>query len=174
MVIPENLHPLPVSDDEIGLCRKVGAGGFVEESKVRQLLVGPLTLDRHPTCYHGHDGSFAGRVEFHDSPFMRIAAEEERDTGASSVEAPDQEDTPLESRHRAAPPRPREIDSVGPLAKRNWLVLLVVLVIGGLVGLGLQVLAPLKVGASDAAAPAPVAAPPATEPSMVSTGPDAP
>ena len=148
MILPDSLHPLPVSDEERGLTHRPVEGEFVRESEVRQLLVGPLAVDRHPTRYHGHDGGFAGRVELQDSPFVRLAAEE----ATGDVALPFVGPAEAGPRHRAAPPRVGGRSSK-PAGRRLWLVLVVVLAILGLIGLGVHVWSPSTAASPRTASP---------------------
>ncbi len=133
MILPDNLHPLPVSSDESERRTSRGSVGFVNDAAVRHLLVGPLAVGRQRTCYHGADGGFAGRVE--DSPFVSLAAEEIHDEAPAKAFGAAEEPAPV---RRAAAPHPRGRGEVEPArASRPWLLSAAMLMIGLLAGSGL-------------------------------------
>lgn len=133
MILPDTLHPLPVSSDESGRQVAREDGGFVNESEVRQLLVGPLATGRVPTCYDGDDGGFAGRVESPDSPFVSLAADEAYDEAPAKPFVPGGVETPVARRAAAPHPRKRDEDGETP-ASRPWVVSAAMLFVGALVG----------------------------------------
>lgn len=130
MILPDNLHPLPVSSDEAGRHAARDSQGFVNETEVRHLLVGPLAYGRQTTCYHGADGSFAGRVE--ESPFVSLAADEAYDEAPAKAFGVSAESAEV---RRAAPPRPRgSEDRAEAPRSRPWVVSAAMLMIGVIVG----------------------------------------
>lgn len=131
MILPDNLHPLPVSADESDSRADRAPEGFVNESVVRHLLVGPLTVGHKTHCYRGKGGEFAGPVE--ESPFVSMAGTElHEDEPARAFGVSDGEADRL---RRAAPPRPR---GQGPIESapgtRLWVISAAMLMLGFFVG----------------------------------------
>ena len=131
MILPDNLHPLPVSADESQARADHTPQGFVNEAAVRHLLVGPLAVGHETNCYRGRDEEFAGPVE--ESPFISLAtAEMHEGEPAKAFGVADDKPAPV---RRAAPPRPRRdepIDSVS--ATRPWVISAAMLMVGFFIG----------------------------------------
>lgn len=141
MISPADLQPLPVLPEEASGPLKSHQTGFVSESAVRQLLVGPLTVGRRATCYTAEDGEFAGRLAGDDSPFVRLAAGE---NGACPPVDPFlASDAPAETTRRAAAPQPRHRADASSPATRPWLIAIAMLLVGLLIGVVIHSLRPL-------------------------------
>lgn len=140
MILPDNLHPLPVSFDgpEGGGDREVS--GFVSDQVVQQLLVGPLTLGGRAACHRGRadDGFASPRNE---SPFVSLAAAELH--GEEPAKAFGAAEARPEARRKAAPPRPRRREPVEPPpTSRPWVISAGMLVVGFCAGCFLFALRP--------------------------------
>jgi hypothetical protein len=131
MILPNDLHPLPVSSDELDSHVDRAPQGFVNESVVRHLLVGPLTVGHATNCYRGRDGEFAGSVE--ESPFVSLAiAELHEEEPAKAFGAPAGEPR---TAGRAAPPRPRRREPLDAApSTRPWVISAAMLMVGFFVG----------------------------------------
>ena len=131
MILPDNLHPLPVSADESDSRADRAPDGFVNESAVRHLLVGPLSVGHESNCYRGKDGEFAGPVE--ESPFVSLAAaERHEEEPAKAFGVVDDEMEPV---RRAAPPRPRGREPIESApGTRPWVISAAMLMVGFFIG----------------------------------------
>ncbi|MBK1825743.1 hypothetical protein [Haloferula rosea] len=108
MIIPSSLQPLPtvpVSDDEAA-AKAMESEAFVSDRSVRQLLVGPLSLEHEPTVIRSNPDDFVGRVE---SPFISLAGREECADAPAKAFAPSGPHPALAAPRRAAPPVPRSM-----------------------------------------------------------------
>jgi len=106
MIIPASLQPLPVapvSEDE-AVERALESEAFVSDRSVRQLLVGPLSVEHEPTVMRSSGDEFVGRVE---SPFISLAGCEAFRDAAPKAFAPSGPHPALAAPRRAAPPVPR-------------------------------------------------------------------
>lgn len=110
MNLPDSLQPLPVGpvSEEEAAVRSQESEAFVSDQSVRQLLVGPLSVNREqPDPVQG--GGFAGRS---DSPFVSLAGRELYADAPAKPFVPSGPHPALAAPRRAAPPVPRtELES---------------------------------------------------------------
>ncbi|BCX48843.1 hypothetical protein HAHE_27510 [Haloferula helveola] len=142
MILPDNLKPLPVAPgkEEGAASKSRDLGDFVSEAAVKQLLVGPLSVNRCDPKFGGSRHGFAGRADVGDaSPFVSLSSDEFYDEApAKSFEPRGPHPAMAEPRRAAAPvPRSTREGEFGryPAAERMWVmamgVVLLAMIIGG-------------------------------------------
>lgn len=106
MIIPDNLQPLPVAPvpEEESAAKALESEAFVSDRSVRQLLVGPLTLEHEPTMLRSDGEEFVGRSS---SPFISLAGREAFADAPAKTFTPSGPHPALAASRRAAPPVPR-------------------------------------------------------------------
>jgi len=131
MIIPDNLRPLPVADDEAKASPAAGEQDFVHERDVRCLLVGPLSVPNpKPRRFPADD--FAGRDDCDAgdtraaSPFVALAPDDEPWEPEPDRSLPKGPHPALDSPRKPSPPKPRidvEQDFGGRAVGDRWWVL---------------------------------------------------
>lgn len=106
MNLPDTLQPLPVppATEEETAARTQESEAFVSDQSVRQLLVGPLSVEKAEPQFHMDGDGFAGRQA---SPFVSMAGKELFGNAPAKAFAPSGPHPALAEPRRAAPPVPR-------------------------------------------------------------------
>lgn len=170
MILPDNLHPLPVSEDEAKRSAATAGTDFVDERRVKHLLVGPLSVGPRPTCYTGRDGAFAGRVEPMDAAFVSLSSDEAyAEEPAKPFAAASRVEEPVV--RLAAPPRPRRFGKPAEIDRmaKPWMISAAMMMLGLLTGAVLFTLLPGSQAPEPPAVEVPATPAEAEAPPLVST-----